>query len=145
MMGERPLIAILGGILALGQLGYFLLRSLRYSGRRRSSSGSNNQSGMVIIGAAVALLVVGYIGLFFGRLIKAAISRQREFLADASAVQFSRDSMGIANALYKIKTNGKGSLLDSSHAEDMSHMCFAQAFSMLVTNWMVTRQTACCI
>ncbi len=121
------LIAILGGILALGQLGYFLLRSLRYSGRRRSSSSSSNQSGLVIIGAAVALLVVGYIGLFFGRLIKAAISRQREFLADASAVQFSRDSMGIANALYRIKTNGKGSLLDSSHAEDMSHMCFGSA------------------
>ncbi|MCP3673520.1 MAG: M48 family metallopeptidase [Gammaproteobacteria bacterium] len=121
------LIAILGGILALGQLGYFLLRSLRYSGRRQSSSNSNNQSGLVIIGAAVALLVVGYIGLFFGRLIKAAISRQREFLADASAVQFSRDSMGIANALYRIKTNGKGSLLDSSHAEDMSHMCFGSA------------------
>ena len=123
------LIAILGGILALGQLGYFLLRSLRYSGRRRSSSNSNNQSGLVIIGAAVALLVVGYIGLFFGRLIKAAISRQREFLADASAVQFSRDSMGIANALYRIKTNGKGSLLDSSHAEDMSHMCFGSALN----------------
>jgi len=121
------LIAILGGILALGQLGYFMMRSMRFSGRRRSSSGSNNQMGLVIIGTAVALLVVGYIGLFFGRLIKAAISRQREFLADASAVQYSRDSMGIANALYRIKTNGKGSLLDSSHAEDMSHMCFGSA------------------
>ena len=122
------LIAILGGILALGQLGYFLMRSMRYSRHRRSSSGSNNnQLTIVIFGAAASLLVVGYIGLFFGRLIKAAISRQREFLADASAVQYSRDSMGIANALYKIKTNGKGSLLDSSHAEDMSHMCFGSA------------------
>ena len=123
------LIAILGGILALGQLGYFLLRSMRYSRHRRSSSSNsnNNQLGMVIMGAAVVLLIVGYIGLFFGRLIKAAISRQREFLADASAVQYSRDSMGIANALYRIKTNGKGSLLQSSHAEDMSHMCFGTA------------------
>jgi Zn-dependent protease with chaperone function len=123
------LIAILGGILALGQLGYFLLRSMRYSShRRRSSNSKNNQMGMVIFGAAITLLIVGYIGLFFGRLIKAAISRQREFLADASAVQYSRDSMGIANALYQIKTNGsKGSLLDSSHAEDMSHMCFGSA------------------
>ncbi len=121
------LIAILGGILALGQLGYFLLRTMRYSGHRRSSSNSNNQMGIVLLGSGVALLVVGYIGLFFGRLIKAAISRQREFLADASAVQYSRDSMGIANALYRIKTNGKGSLLDSSHAEDMSHMCFGSA------------------
>jgi len=121
------LIAILGGILALGQLGYFLIRSMRYRSYRRSSSNSNNQMGLAIIGVAVALLIVGYIGLFFGRLIKAAISRQREFLADASAVQYSRDSMGIANALYRIKTNGKGSLLDSSHAEDMSHMCFGSA------------------
>ena len=123
------LIAILGGILAIGQLGYFLLRSMRYSShRRRSSNSKNNQLGMVILGAAVVLLIVGYIGLFFGRLIKAAISRQREFLADASSVQYSRDSMGIANALYQIKTNGnKGSLLDSSHAEDMSHMCFGSA------------------
>lgn len=134
------LIAILGGILALGQLGYFLLRSMRYSGRRRSSSGSNNQLGLVIIGAAITLLLVGYIGLFFGRLIKAAVSRQREFLADASAVQYSRDPMGIANALYRIKTGGKGSLLDSSHAEDMSHMCFGTALnfsafgSMLATH-----------
>lgn len=122
------LIATLGGILAIGQLGYFLLRTMRFSGRRRSSSKSNNnQLGMVIFGSAIALLVVGYIGVFFGRLIKAAISRQREFLADASAVQYSRDSMGIANALYQIKTNGKGSLLESSHAEDMSHMCFGSA------------------
>jgi len=121
------LIGILGGILALGQLGYFLLRSMRFGGYRRSSSSKNNQMGLVIVGAAIALLVVGYIGLFFGRLIKAAISRQREFLADASAVQYSRDAMGIANALYRIKTNGKGSLLDSSHAEDMSHMCFGSA------------------
>lgn len=124
------LIAILGGILAIGQLGYFMLRSMRFSGSRRSSSSGNNQLGLVIFGGAVALLVVGYIGLFFGRLIKAAISRQREFLADASAVQYSRDSMGIANALYRIKTNGKGSLLDSSHAEDMSHMCFGNALKL---------------
>jgi len=124
------LIAILGGILALGQLGYWLLRSLRYRGySRRSSNSSSNQMGLVIVGIAITLLSVGYIGLFFGRLIKAAISRQREYLADASAVQYSRDSMGIANALYRIKNNGKGSLLDSSHAEDMSHMCFGNALN----------------
>jgi len=124
------LIAILGGILALGQLGYFLLRSLRYKGYgRRSSGSSSNQMGLVVVGIAIALLAVGYIGLFFGRLIKAAISRQREYLADASAVQYSRDSMGIANALYRIKNNGRGSLLDSNHAEDMSHMCFSNALN----------------
>lgn len=127
------LIGILGGILAIGQLGYYILRSLRYSGSRRRSSRSTGNGGQVIlflIAMSIALIVVGYIGLFFGRLIKAAISRQREYLADAAAVQYSRDNMGIANALYKIKTNGTQSLLESSHAEDMSHMCFGQAIQM---------------
>lgn len=129
------LIGILGGILAIGQLGYYILRSLRYSGggRSRSRSSGKGNGGQVIvflIAMSISMIIVGYIGLFFGRLIKAAISRQREYLADAAAVQYSRDSMGIANALYKIKTNGTRSLLDSSHAEDMSHMCFGQSIEL---------------
>ena len=128
------LISILGGILAIGQLGYYVLRSMRYSGGGRRSSRSGGSGGgqaiIFIIALSLALITVGYIGLFFGRLIKAAISRQREYLADAAAVQYSRDAMGIANALYKIKTNGKGSLLDSSHAEDMSHMCFGKSVEL---------------
>jgi Zn-dependent protease with chaperone function len=135
------LIAILGGILAIGQLGYYMMRSLRFSGgRSRSSNKSSGQLTAVLFMASIALLIVGYIGLFFGRLIKAAVSRQREYLADAAAVQYSRDNLGIASALYKIKTNGKGSLLINSHAEDMSHMCFSSALnfkafsSMLATH-----------
>jgi hypothetical protein len=68
-------------------------------------------------------MVIGYVGLFFGRLIKAAISRQRELLADASAVQFTRNPGGLASALITIR-NGNGSHLKTMHAEDMSHMCF---------------------
>jgi len=127
------LIGILGGILAIGQLGYYVLRSMRYStgGRRRSSkSGKGGKEVIFILALSVSLIAVGYIGMFFGRLIKAAISRQREYLADSAAVQYSRDAMGIANALYKIKTNGNGSLLDSSHAEDMSHMCFGKSIQL---------------
>ena len=134
------LIAILGGILAIGQLGYYVLRSMRYSGGgRRSRSGGNGggQAVIFILALSLALITVGYIGLFFGRLIKAAISRQREYLADAAAVQYSRDAMGIANALYKIKTNGKGSLLDSSHAEDMSHMCFGKSVKLKALSGML--------
>ena len=70
------LIGILGGILAIGQLGYYILRSLRYSGGRRRSSSSNSNGGQVIlflIAMSIALIVVGYIGLFFGRLIKACL------------------------------------------------------------------------
>ena len=57
----------------------------------------------------LALVVVGYVGLFFGRWIKAAVSRQREYLADASAVQFTRDPQGIAGALKKIAIQAGGS------------------------------------
>ena len=121
------LIATLAGILALGQVGGFMLRSMRFSGRRRSSSSKSGNAVAVALLIAVILFVVGYIGLFFGRLIKAAVSRQREYLADASAVQFTRNPEGIAGALWKIQ-NGT-SRLDSSHAEDMSHMCFSSALS----------------
>ena len=57
----------------------------------------------------LALYVIGYVGVFFGNLIKAAVSRQREFLADASAVQFTRNPDGIAGALKKIGALAEGS------------------------------------
>ncbi len=74
----------------------------------------------------LALIVVGYVGVFFGRMIKAAVSRQREFLADASAVQFTRQSAGLAGALKKI--GGLGSRLRNDRAEDVSHMLFGEGF-----------------
>jgi Zn-dependent protease with chaperone function len=141
------LIATLAGLLALGQVGGFMLRGLSFSGHRSRSrlslsgnrSGSSNSKGgnsvAVVLVIAVILFVVGYIGLFFGRLIKAAVSRQREYLADASAVQFTRNPEGIASALWKIQ-NGT-SRLENSHAEDMSHMCFSSALnfsSLLATH-----------
>ena len=69
--------------------------------------------------------MIGYVGVFFGRLIQAAVSRQREFLADASAVQFTRNPLGIAGALKKIGGLGKdGSRVSDAHAEEVSHMFF---------------------
>ena len=118
------LIAVLAGILAIGKVGELLLHAntrARFFNRR---SGRNEAAGiafLIILG--LVMMVIGYIGLFFGRLIKAAISRQRELLADASSVQFTRNPSGIANALIKIR-NQHGSHLLSSHGEDMSHMCF---------------------
>jgi len=114
------LIGILAGILVIGQLGEFLTRSQRYSSRRK-----NNGAQLALVG--VALMLVGYAGLFFGRLIKAAISRQREFLADASAVQYTRDNQGISYALYKIKMDHAGSHLTTKSAEELSHMCFERS------------------
>lgn len=113
------LYAILAGILLIGRIGEFLVRSTR------RSRGSNRKGEGAPMAIGLALMVVGYVGLFFGRLIKAAISRQREFLADASSVQFTRNPDGMAEALLKIRNDEHGGLLDHSAAEDMSHMCFA--------------------
>lgn len=131
------LMGVLAGILLLGQFGEFLLRSLRYAGGGRSKKDSGNIVLAMII-LAVALLVIGYVGLFFGRLIKSAISRQREFLADASSVQYTRDNSGIAGALTKIKLASGGSLLQSAHAEEMSHMCFGESVHVAMAGLLST-------
>ncbi len=133
------LIAILAGILTLGVLGRLMMRSLgRSSGIRSSSGGRGAQAQLVAFALGLGLFVIGYIGLFFGRLIKAAVSRQREFLADASSVQFTRNPRGIAGALWKIKTHAQGALLSNAHAEETSHMCFGQNMKMSFSNLMAT-------
>ncbi|TVP59284.1 MAG: peptidase M48 [Halomonadaceae bacterium] len=133
------LIALLSGILLIGQFGQVLLRGGIYSsmGRSNRGGGGNNRGAAVAIG--LALMAVGYIGLFFGRLIKSAISRQREFLADAASVQFTRQPEGIAGALYKIHRNQQGSyLLHTQHAEDMTHLCFGQSIPLSFSRFMAS-------
>jgi hypothetical protein len=78
---------------------------------------------------ALALLIIGYTGVFFGNLIKAAVSRQREFLADAAAVQYTRNPAGIAGALRKIGGLGAGSGLQAPRAEQASHLFFADGLA----------------
>jgi len=73
----------------------------------------------------LALIIIGWVGVLFGRLIQAAVSRQREFLADASAVQFTRNPSGLAGALKKIGGIAEGSQLQSHRAEEASHLFFA--------------------
>jgi hypothetical protein len=80
---------------------------------------------------AAGLMVVGYVGLFFGRWIKAAVSRQREYLADASAVQFTRDPGGIGDALKKIAVYSDGSYLRTD-TEEVSHMLFGDGQRMML-------------
>jgi Zn-dependent protease with chaperone function len=130
------LISVLAGIQAIGKIGEFIMDISRSSGRSWSSnSDRKNSGGFFLIG--LALWLIGYIGLFFGRLIKAALSRQREFLADASAVQFTRDPTGIAQALDKIGKETYGSALNSVNAEDVSHMCFG-AIRQRWQSWFAT-------
>jgi len=116
------MIGILAGIVFIGSVGEFLLRTQRGS---RDSKGT-----APLIAGGLALLVIGYVGLFFARLIKAAVSRQREFLADASSVQFTRNPDGIAGALDQIELSAAGALIANRHAEDLSHMFFGQAIQV---------------
>jgi len=120
------LMGVLGGILFISSAGHTLLRSMRYS-RRRSSKDS---SPAVILALGVGLLVIGWIGVFFGRWIKAAVSRQREFLADASAVQFTRNPDGLGGALARIKEST--SAVHCKGVEDASHMFFGSVKSYLL-------------
>jgi Zn-dependent protease with chaperone function len=116
------MIGVLAGILFIGEIGLFVLRSQRGGGRKSGG-------GLVLLVGA-ALLIIGYSGLFFGRLIKAAISRQREYLADDSAVQFTRNPEGIAGALATIGAEPGGSLVRARAAETLSHMFFANGVTM---------------
>jgi len=125
------LVGVLFGILMLAMIGRGILHSLRYTGSGRSSrKGKGGGSGIaVILLAGLALLIVGYIGYFFGRLIQAAVSRQREFLADAAAVQFTRNPAGIGGALTKIGAYAIGSGIVADSAVQFRHFFFAQAFT----------------
>src|SRR5690606_6759962 len=113
------LMGLLFGIMLLAIAGRMLLHT-GGSGRRSSRDSGAGQIALV----GFALLVVGYIGVFFGRLIQAAVSRQREYLADAAAVQFTRNPEGLAGALKKIGGT-HGSILRSPNAQEASHLFFA--------------------
>jgi len=123
------MIGVLAGILFIGSIGHFLMRSSR---------DSDGKSSWQIYIAGLALFVVGYIGVFFARLIKAAVSREREFLADASSVQFTRNPDGIAGALDQIRTAAAGSNVGSRYAEEISHMFFGQAVRMGLSSLFAT-------
>ena len=112
------LMGTLFGILMLALIGRRVLMHSHLAGRS-----SRDKNGAIILAVAFGLMAVGYIGLFFGRWIKAAVSRQREYLADASAVQFTRDPDSIGGALKKIAVYSDASYLNAD-TEEISHMLF---------------------
>ncbi|HET6564763.1 MAG TPA: M48 family metallopeptidase, partial [Xanthomonadales bacterium] len=119
------LMGALFGILLLALIGRRVLMHTRHIG------GSRDKNGGAIILIAMGLLLVGYVGQFFGRWIKAAVSRQREYLADASAVQFTRDNQGIGGALKKIAMYNGGSVL-AADTEEIGHMLFSNGRKMML-------------
>jgi Zn-dependent protease with chaperone function len=116
------LIGLIFGIMALSIMGRMLMFT---SGR--SSGRNDSRGGLMLLGLGV--FVLGLVGAFFGRLIMAAVSRQREYLADASAVQFTRNPDGIGGALKKIGGLAAGSRIDNPQAAEAGHMFFANAFA----------------
>jgi Zn-dependent protease with chaperone function len=116
------LLGLIAGIVLIGSAGGFLMRG--GSGGR----GSRGDARVFLVG--LLLWLIGSVGVLAGRLIKAAVSREREFLADASAVQFTRSTDGIGGALFKIAR--RGSAIMGRHAEELSHMCIGSPVGELM-------------
>jgi len=115
------LIGLLFGLTVVAMVARFVLRHAPRGGSGRKGGGAI----LVIMAAAVVVLILGWIGLFFGRLIQSAVSRKRESLADASAVQFTRNPQGLRGALVKIGALGVGSKFSDTDAEEVAHLLFA--------------------
>ena len=114
------LAAMLKGITFVGDVGHFLLRS----SHRRRGTNTKSQAALPLLG--LGLLSVGWLGGMAAGFIKAAISRQKEYLADASAVQFTRNPDGIADALKVIGGYVPGTLVHAARANELSHIFFGQ-------------------
>ena len=129
------LIGVLQGLLMLALFGRFLADMDRV----RVSSDSRDR-GNVLFAVGLAIVVIGSIGVFFGRLIKAGVSRQRESLADASSLQFTRNAEGLGRALRKIGGlgDGAGGQIDHPHAESLSHMFMAPVRLNFADGWLAT-------
>ena len=119
------MMGVLFGILAIAVVGRMMM----------SVRGRSKEGGALVIGG-LALLGVGYVGVFMGRILQGAISRQREFLADASAVQFTRNPVGIAGALKRIAGLKDGSVLGSHRASEAAHLFFSDGIQLNIIDRM---------
>jgi Zn-dependent protease with chaperone function/uncharacterized tellurite resistance protein B-like protein len=126
------LMGILYGILMLALIGRIILRP------SYSVVASRNRSHAGVMAFGAGLMVIGFLGQFFGNLIKAAVSRQREFLADASAVQFTRNPRGISGALKRIGGFSSGSVLAHPESAELSHTFFSEGVSFSFASLMAT-------
>ena len=120
------IIGAIAGLTALAQLGYIFFR---LAGSVRGKNSAPIALGMVLAG--IVVLLIGSGGILFGKIIQASVSRQREYLADASAVQFTRNPLGLASALRKV-AGLAGAQREASSAElEAQHMFFAGSAGFL--------------
>ncbi|RME14397.1 MAG: hypothetical protein D6797_09000 [Bdellovibrio sp.] len=134
------LLGYLAGIATIGTIGLQIMRSLSY----RSHRSRRQKGGGQVFWVGLSLFIIGSVGVVIARLIRAAVCRQREYLADASAIQFTRFPEGLAGALAKIKFYSNGSFIQSHKAEEVSHMFFSSAFrqSLMATHPPLDRRIA---
>jgi Zn-dependent protease with chaperone function len=117
------LMGLLFGLLVIAMIGRTALDL--------TSRGRDSKKAWPLMLIALAVLIIGYVGLFFGRMIQAAVSRRREQLADASALQFTRDPTGLRGALVKIGALSHGSKIGNPEVEEVAHMMFAPGMRRL--------------
>lgn len=132
------LMGLLNGILVIGIIGYWIFRIATNTSRTASVGRKKGGSPIPFVLVGLAVMAIGYIGVFFGKLIKSAVSRQREFLADAASVQFTRNPDGLAGALKKIGGFMEGSRIQNPNAEEASHLFFANGLGSSFLNMMAT-------
>ncbi|TAE90795.1 MAG: hypothetical protein EAZ81_08735 [Verrucomicrobia bacterium] len=132
------LIGWVFGLLMIAMLGRWLISSIRFT-RSSSSRSDKSNAGLIValLVTGVSLWLIGSLGVLFGRIIQSAVSRQREFLADASAVQFTRNPQGIAGALKKIMRGGNRRL-STAAASEAAHLLFTSGGSGFFQQWLAT-------
>ncbi len=132
MRMNKRITAAIAGIMALGIIGWIMMRYIGPTIARSGGGRKNNGApiGLAIMLGGMALVAIGAIGTFFGQAIQAAISRQREFLADASAVQYTRNPRGLANALRRIG-GWRKTVVENTNVAACSHFFFCSAVDSL--------------
>ena len=131
MLRNIRLTGWLYGILGIAVAGRILFEATARGDNRPRRRDDNSNGTVALLALGLGLMVIGWIGQCFARAVQAAISRQREHLADASAVQFTRNPAGIAGALKKIAGHSGRSVVKNSRAAAFSHMFFASAVDSL--------------
>ena len=134
------LMGVLHGILIISLIGYWTFRIATQSSSRGIGGAARRKGGNTLpfLLAGLCVMIIGYIGVFFARLIKSAVSRQREFLADAASVQFTRNPEGMTGALKKIGGCLAGSHINHPSAEEASHLFFADGLKRSFFGLMAT-------